>query len=292
MYKWYFKIMLSSGASVKGYTECEFSQSKDVADKYLTGNKDTLSTIMDMSGNGVLFFKLGDISACIISPDAKRRENMKRLKELSREELVNLTEEEVNELIDLECMYEGKPLIVEKPKYLDIPELPEKDIAYYEVAGYVFTDKEDAIAIKEFIENSNSRVKLDYSGSNYDNKYVKKINDSDYEKPVTIKSGVAYSVEQYKKILDILNKIKEVKEINNDRKSEYDEIISQRSDVVNACYSAIGKASAELYEINLAINAFEKYLKLSGGNEEVATNFFKESTYGKLYDEVIKARAK
>jgi hypothetical protein len=59
---------------------------------------------------------------------------MKRLSEYTNEELINLTKEEYDELIDLECMYSGAPLSIETPTYKELPSIPEPEVALYQVA--------------------------------------------------------------------------------------------------------------------------------------------------------------
>lgn len=211
---------------------------------------------------------------------------MKRLDEFSRDELVSLTQEEIQDLIDLECMYNGKPLMIEEPKYLEVPEVPEMDVVTYEVAGHIFTNKSDAMNVKDLIENAHSRIKLDYNNCDYSQKYVRKILDSDYEKTVSLKTGKAYSREQFSQIKVILAKIKEIKDANDEAKKSYDDIVEERKDIVSMVNDEISNAINETYEIDKAVVAFERYFKLSNEDTDIAMNFFEESVYGKYIEEV------
>lgn len=211
---------------------------------------------------------------------------MKRLLELTREELVTLSEVEIKDLIDLECMYNGKPVMVDEPDYIEVPTMPEMDVETFEVSGHVFTNTSDAIKVKELIESLESRSKLDYSSSNYDLKLVRKLSDYDYEKPITIKKGRAYSKETYALVKPTLDKIKEINASNAKLKEAYDELLECRSEVETKVYDAISNAKDDTYAINQAINAYQKYLRLSNNDSKVAMNFFKESDYAKYTDEV------
>ena len=69
---------------------------------------------------------------------------MKRLEEMSNEELRALSETEVETLIDLECAYEGAPLSVDAPLYQTVPDVPEADVIYYTCCGIDLADKAEA----------------------------------------------------------------------------------------------------------------------------------------------------
>ena len=80
---------------------------------------------------------------------------MKRLTEYTNEELINLTKEEYDELIDFECMYAGAPLSIETPTYKELPSIPEPEVVLYQVVGFLFEDESEA---KEFLKVVNNIV--------------------------------------------------------------------------------------------------------------------------------------
>ena len=65
---------------------------------------------------------------------------MERYMNMSDVTLANITDEQFAMLVDIECMYNGKIISVDKPTYQVEPTVPVGEIDVYEVAGYNFTD--------------------------------------------------------------------------------------------------------------------------------------------------------
>lgn len=210
---------------------------------------------------------------------------MKRLSEHSREELANLTNEQYDMLVDLECMHEGAPLSIEKPRYKEVPTVPGPNVDVYEVCGFTLTDKAEADKLVEIINGLQSYVELDYNyriSSDYRYISEKKI------KPAKeIRTREVYTKEEYVKIQSTLENIKTIKEYNDELREEYEERCEQRNDVIHDINEAIRNAVNELEELKVATEVYKKYLDLSNNNEEVAQNFFKTGRHADLLPEVL-----
>ena len=70
---------------------------------------------------------------------------MKRYTDYSKAELAKLSEEDVKQLIELECMINGVSELYIKPDLKPVEELPKPDIEVFEVAGIKFTDEDEAM---------------------------------------------------------------------------------------------------------------------------------------------------
>lgn len=210
---------------------------------------------------------------------------MKRLSEHSREELANLTDEQYDMLVDLECMHEGAPLSIEKPRYKEVPTVPEPNVEVYEVCGFVLTDKAEADKLFEAINALQSCVDLDYNyrvSSDYRYISEKKVKPSK-----EIRTREVYTRDAYQAIQSTLENIKTIKEYNDELREDYEERCEQRNNVIHDISEAIRTAVDELEELRAATEVYKKYLDLSNGNEEVAQNFFKTGRYAELLPEII-----
>lgn len=209
---------------------------------------------------------------------------MKRLEDYTREELINITDEEKKLLIEIEAMCEGVE-IPEEPKYLEevFVDRPDMEVYEVEVGDLIYTSKEEAEKVVSFL-NSTSRGELDYKYENgYDRKYYKPVNDL-----VSAKSIRAYSYEKYQQIGKLLKANKNAKEVNNKLKSEYTDAVKGYNDIVAEVQEAIDNAvyaqqTEERYKI-----AYARYIELANGDKEVAQKFFR-NTYGNLDEDVIEA---
>lgn len=211
---------------------------------------------------------------------------MKRLSEHSKEELANLTDEQYDILVDLECMHEGAPLSIEKPRYKEVPTVPKPNVEVYEICGFSLLDKSEADGLVNVIKGLKSCVDIDYNyqiSSEY--KYIS-------ERPVKpdkeIRTIWVYTKDLYAEIKSTLEDIKVAKEYNREIRDDYKERCEQRNNVIRNINDAIGTAIDELADLRAATEVYKKYLDLSNGNEEVAQNFFKTGRYAELLPEVIK----
>lgn len=210
---------------------------------------------------------------------------MKRLSEHSREELSNLTDEQYDMLVDLECMHEGAPLSIEKPRYKEVPTVPEPDVEVYEVCEFVLTDKAEADKLVKTINALQSCVELDYNyrvSSDY-----RYISEKKVKPAKEIRTREVYTRDAYHAIQSTLENIKTIKEYNDELREDYEERCEQRNNVIHDISEAIRTAVDELEELRAATEVYKKYLDLSNGNEEVAQNFFKTGRYAELLPEII-----
>lgn len=195
---------------------------------------------------------------------------MKRYSNLNNEELTQLTDSDIQTLIDIEIAYAGIiPVFVpDPPPAYKVPFKPT-EIAY-EIYGVLFTDFDDALAFS----------KMSIVSSNYDwNKA-----GSDYkwlEPKSTYDSGIK-TREFYRKadidsIIQELYNYKRVKEAYEEASKEYNTFVERISDLRNAVYDAIREAKIYLAEISAAKALYQKYITLADGDETIALSFIKDA---------------
>lgn len=149
---------------------------------------------------------------------------MKGITEMTEQEILALTEEDVQKLIKLRMMEEGIK-IMDKPEVPELFEIEPADLKVFTIPffeGYAFTDMEEANAVAEALRNAKTLRKVEYDwnklGSDY--KYLVKKDKYNYSiKPdFEVNCGFVYSSELYEKmqeasgiISEISGRVKEVK---------------------------------------------------------------------------------
>jgi len=197
---------------------------------------------------------------------------MKRYYDLSREELCDLSSEEIQNLIDLEIAYAGILPILEPnpPKLTDV--VIEKNVKMYRVHGLLFKSNEDAAIIANMDVYQES---YDYYGAGYDYKYAER---RDNEAVTTVNF---YNKDRVKNLRADLSINKELKDKYDKDKSEYDKWYKETSTIRDKVRGAINKAWEEKRELELAQSMFQKYLRLADNDEEIARTFFRDAYVNK-----------
>jgi len=185
---------------------------------------------------------------------------MKRLTEMSRDELLDMTDQQREELADLECAYEGIPLLPERPQEAEI-NYPERDVTIYAVDGHNFTDDEEAIGYCTFVNNLTSLVKIDYDwglGSG-DFKYVSRQEPPKRE----LEKKSVYSNDAYAELKAELKRTKTQEEVYKTKVSEYKDALGKRTKVYDKIDSAVHDAWEEKRREDMLVRAYQKYLTLT-----------------------------
>lgn len=214
---------------------------------------------------------------------------MKRYNEYTELELANMTSEQISNLIDIECMAEGAPISVQKPIYVDVPEIdPPKESVYYLDVGSVFLlSQEEAEALKKVIDSLKTRVRTEYSyGMDYRKKYI-----MPFESVVSIKKEKYYSKDAYFKISDDLEAISKAEKINSEREELYNKSLEKRKKIELEVMEAYYESLDYKRNVEEAKKMYEKYIELAEGNVEVAEKFFEKTEYYDFID-VIKEESK
>ena len=209
---------------------------------------------------------------------------MKRLKDYTKEELINITDEEKKLLIEVEAMCEGVE-IPEEPKYLEVLEVEAPDMEVYvvETDDLIYESKEKAERVVSFL-NSIRTGNLDYDYLNgYDRKYFKTT-----DKLVSAKAVRVYSYEKYRKLSELLRTNKKAKELNDNLRSEYNEALKGFNKIVAEVQGAIDNAVYEQQAEERYRTAYNRYIEIANGDKEVAQKFFR-NTYSGLDEDVMEA---
>jgi len=202
---------------------------------------------------------------------------MKRLEEYTNDELMKLTDKEIETLIDLECAHEGVPLLPE-----DVPVKPAKpsedlepDVTYYEFStSPEFMTQADAVAAAELIKQFDSPdTEWTYGrGKSFDMfKGVKK------RTQVDIVSKKAFTAAHHAKIADAKSKYEMELDAYDKAQREYDSIAKNRRQTSQSVYDRLSEAREHFAKIQRYCTEFKRYLKLAEGSRQIAWNFLKSA---------------
>ena len=205
---------------------------------------------------------------------------MKGLTEMTEQEILALTEEDVQKMIKLRMMEEGIK-IMDKPKIPELFEIEPADIQYFSIPlldGFAFTDINEATKVAEILKSAKSLRKVDYDwnklGSDY--KFLKKSErykfngNSDFD----IISGWAYSDELYAKISNFAAQNKVMKEQAAKDQKEYDEKMQEASGIISEISGWVKGVKVKYERLNRLTYKFATdYYPLSDHNEDMAMKF-------------------
>jgi hypothetical protein len=195
--------------------------------------------------------------------------SMKRIDELSKAEVLALTDEEITALIELECAVNGVPLLPAYPIKPNVPKY-EPDLQIFKIESVVLTSLDAATTIME----AYNKVALYKMG--YDDKYPKPMSEDDYNYP-KIKKEKVMSAELY-------NKIKTEKEASDalmkayeSQKREYDNVLNLQKQHTEHVRNIVDNVWEEKYTKDRYKTEFDRYMKLADNNCSIAWNFLKNA---------------
>jgi len=192
---------------------------------------------------------------------------MQRIDDLEHNELIALTEEQVQRLIDIEIAHAGiMPTEPPERPTLEKAGIIKSEIAY-RVGDMYFAERTDAEAVAQM-----NILKADHDWNiGYDYKWL------------TIKIDSAISEESFYRHEDVVC-VKNVLADNEAKKKDYepkknayDKYLSTTSQIRSNVWAKVHTAQDLQKEIELAKKTYQKYLDLAEQDETVATNFFREA---------------
>lgn len=193
---------------------------------------------------------------------------MKRYNEYSKNELAQVSQEELQTLIDLELAYAG---ILPEIKPTELPPFDagiKPTETFYEVFGVLFKNQADAITVSgmEVVHEG-----CDYYGAGYNYKY------GESKDSTAVSTKVLYKRDDVIRLKSILVTRKEVEEVYQEANKKYSKFSEATSNIRSKVNNAYYEACDFVHRVELAEQMLEKYRILADGNEEIAKNFFQNA---------------
>lgn len=200
---------------------------------------------------------------------------MKRIFDMTEEEILALADEQIANLIDYECALEGAPMLPPAPGIKPVVNAPPPDVQAYDVAGIITMSADHAGRILAAIE-SEVIYSWEYSGNDYKTKHLSPISEGSYNHP-KIKSEKYYSPAQWDAIKDakaiIEEKLSQWEKVNK----AYSEACDARASITDSVWEKVRGVRYHAYDRDQLRNEFTRYLTLAEGNRRIALNFLEKA---------------
>lgn len=209
---------------------------------------------------------------------------MKKINEMTEQEILALSEQDIQNMIKFRMMEEGIK-VIDKPKKPELFEIEPADQKVYVIPvldGYAFTDFAEAQKVADALREAKSFRKVDYDwnklGSNF--KYLEKKDRYTYnnEGDFSISEISVYSSKLYANIVDFAaqNKAME-KQVEKDM-AEYDNAYAAASDITLEIRSRISEVREKHERLERLMRSFANdYYPLSDNNEGMAMKFMSKA---------------
>ena len=209
---------------------------------------------------------------------------MKKINKMTEQEILALSETDIQNMIKFRMMEEGIK-VIDKPKKPELFEIEPADQKVYVIPvldGYAFTDFAEAQKVADALREAKSFRKIDYDwnklGSNF--KYLEKKDRYTYnnEGDFSISEISVYSSKLYANIVDFASQNKAMqKQVEKDM-AEYDNAYTAASDITLEIRSRISEVREKHERLERLMHSFANdYYPLSGNNEEMAMKFMSKA---------------
>ena len=209
---------------------------------------------------------------------------MKKINEMTEQEILALSEQDIQNMIKFRMMEEGIK-VIDKPKKPELFEIEPADQKVYTIPvldGYAFTDFAEAQKVADALREAKSFRKVDYDwnklGSNF--KYLEKKDKYTYnnEGDFSISEISVYSSKLYANIVDFAAKNKAMEKQVEKEIAEYDNAYAAASDITLKIRSRISEVREKHERLERLMHSFANdYYPLSGNNEEMAMKFMSKA---------------
>lgn len=209
---------------------------------------------------------------------------MKKINEMTEQEILALSEQDIQNMIKFRMMEEGIK-IIDKPKRPELFEIEPADQKVYVIPilnGYAFTDFAEAQKVADALREAKSFRKVDYDwnklGSDF--KYLEKKDryTYDYAGDFGINEIHVYSSKLYASIVDFAAQNKAMNEqVEKDMKS-YDDAYAAASDITLEIRGRVTEIREKYERLERLTCSFANdYYPLSDNNEEMAMKFMSKA---------------
>lgn len=196
---------------------------------------------------------------------------MKSIYNMSKEEILGLSAEQIETLIDYECALQGIPLLPDQPVPPTCSEIIP-DSTVYAIDNFVFTSLVDASQVMQAI-GAAALYRISYpGGGNYTDKVLQPVNPSNYYYP-KIETHAVFSQEYWEKVKVSKQINEQANQTYESALEEYNSKLSRRQAVVDDITELVELTHQEARQQDALITEFYRYLKLAEGNPSIALNF-------------------
>lgn len=202
---------------------------------------------------------------------------LKYITEMTDEEILALTEDDLKRIVQLKMMEEGIKIVV-RPTEPTYASLPNKDVAGYELkVGYgsdhiIYADKQSAERVLDAIRNELGQLRrIEYMhGASYE----RTLKQYDDEPKLSVEEVRFYSTELYEQVKDNVEGNKKLKDNFEKESVAYRENHSSAEWIRNEVNNRYDDVNRKYRGFKEMLNKFSEYLELAENDGVQATAFF------------------
>jgi hypothetical protein len=198
---------------------------------------------------------------------------MTRVYDMTEEEILALTDDQINKLIDYECALEGAPMLPPDPGPKPTKDAPPPDAQAYEVAGFYVLDADHAGRILAAL-NSGTLYTTEY-GRNSSIKYLSPIGNGSYHAP-KVEAKMFHSAELWDSVKGDQSAFAETEKEWERREEIYNKAVKERSKLTEAVWEHVGNLRSHAWQRERIRDEFKRYLDLAENNNKIALAFLKK----------------
>ena len=196
----------------------------------------------------------------------------KRFNELSEQEVLSLTDAEIDNLINLECAEQGVKLMRGKnapsePLYY---EMPKADIRVFELLGLVFKSRDECEKVYQ------SLLECTLTGWNFSDGSFSRVETGNI-KNFSINDQHIYSAESYDEIKQLVKKNTILKNEYQESLEKYNKDMGEYLPIEEGIIEKIERVRRKYEEFKKLHSEFNNYMKLASGDFELAQSFFEKA---------------
>lgn len=206
---------------------------------------------------------------------------MKRIKDLTRDELVALTDDQIQRYIDIECAEDGVALLPPAPTEPDVA-APEPDIECWSIPSVIFRERADALKVIDLITGLSRVMQENLGGWRYHYNYMTPRTPTDDDR-IDPKRERMWSPKRFDESRNAVDAANEAKEEYRKKKDAFDRALSMRAEVAKRVREKVDGAHAEVWEEDNVRREFNRYVEIADGDKTTALRFFKNAH--KQYDD-------
>ena len=203
----------------------------------------------------------------------KRMAIVKCFKDYTDEELLSLTDGQIEELIRLECAFKGIALTMEEPIWEEKgTEIPR--VRAYTIGEFTVLSSERAEEIFDVLTKGELFSKT-CANNDYDCKYLEIIDSRHYRNPSISISDVILP-EVWRNLKEEQKVLSRKKTLFKESQKEWEKWIDDRDEISSEIYQKIRELQNNEAERINCTNLFAKYMEMAKGDFEIALLFYEK----------------
>lgn len=207
---------------------------------------------------------------------------MKYITEMTEQEVLVLTDEQLNKMFKLKLAMEGIPL-VEKPAEPEYEEIPQPDVTVHTInpTGIMFLEMSDAESVCKVLSDYYSKMKQSTYDFDYNYKYLEPYRGSSYKweqkESFSISVEQVYSKELTLRIKDRVEGNKLLKEDFEKKEKAYGAMLDSSMWIKDEIWGKWREVTTKYAEFDSMLLKYRSYLELADNDVSTAWKFFRKA---------------